>query len=182
MQRNVIHACHSFESVLASSFQVSTQIHLFLNKMFRACLGHEVTVEEETNISEEQADGPAEKAADDTFTGPSPPKLRKLSSEPDQEPCSQGGDAESEALAKTEAAPPAMEWPTRKTFAGRKRPDPPRDPLPWDIKRSAFYTNLPPSYWKDHYERKWWKMYDGEMSAVEAKQIFLAQVAEEDSA
>ena len=66
-------------------------------------------------------------------------------------------------------------WPARKCFAGRVRP-PGHRGFEWDIKKKAFYQNVPSKFWKDGHERVFWKLYSGEVTQNEAVDLFLEKV------
>ena len=66
-------------------------------------------------------------------------------------------------------------WPARKCFAGRARP-PGHRGFEWDIKKKAFYQNVPSKFWKDGHERVFWKLYSGEVTQNQAVDLFLEKV------
>lgn len=211
MQGTFVHAYPSFESVLASSFQVSAQIGLFFGAMFGGALGFDLEVEEEITCApeaslhedieketsyEEQVGGHADETPHCGDKGDSelitpPVKMRKLDSAVSEAltppaPCvdpkvlfEKPGDVAGPEAVVEEKAVTKRDWPNRKTFAGRRCTA--QNETAWHIKRESFYMNVASEYWKDHFERQWWKIYEGEVSALEAKEIFMAQVAEKAS-
>ncbi|CAK8991031.1 unnamed protein product [Durusdinium trenchii] len=62
------------------------------------------------------------------------------------------------AAADLPADPPApeMPWPTRATFAGRKKPTNEEAGAIFEARRSKFYEMVPSQYWRDGLERDYW--------------------------
>eukprot|EP00435_Cladocopium_sp_Y103_P059149 s248_g21.t1 len=52
--------------------------------------------------------------------------------------------------------PNATPWPTRATFAGRRKPDNPDAAAVYETRRAKFYEKTPPNLWKDGLERVYW--------------------------
>ena len=46
--------------------------------------------------------------------------------------------------------------PTRTNFAGRTRTGSEAFQKDWDTRRQKYYECVPPSFWKDHFEREFW--------------------------
>ena len=53
---------------------------------------------------------------------------------------------------------PSATWPTRATFAGRKKPTDKEAATLFDTRREKFYQLAPNTLWKDGKEREYWKL------------------------
>ena len=72
--------------------------------------------------------------------------------------------------------PAAVPIPTRSTFAGRPRTGSAQHQLDWDARRAKYYQCVPPSFWKDGFERTFWSMCTANTDMEVAMKKFLEEI------
>ncbi|CAK9057168.1 unnamed protein product [Durusdinium trenchii] len=82
----------------------------------------------------------------------------------------------SEGVMEEEKVPVMPAFPTRSTFAGRTRTGTQQYQEQWDSRRTAYYSSVPSTFWKDHFERQYWTLCSSLKDPEGAMKQFLEDI------